>query len=115
MKKLTKGWIYDIRSNPETQSWGSICYSFKLTYKFMREFQDKVDWTYISSRQILSENFIREFQDKVEWYWISWNQKLSEGFLIEFFEKLYVEKLEDNEWIDPNVIGRVKLLREISK
>ena len=32
---------------------------------FIREFQNKVDWGYVSRFQILSESFIEEFKDKV--------------------------------------------------
>ena len=32
----------------------------------VREFQDKVDWEWISEHQKLSEEFIREFEDKIE-------------------------------------------------
>jgi hypothetical protein len=38
----------------------------------------------VSSRQKLSENFIREFQDKVDWNFISKYQTLSENFKEEF-------------------------------
>ena len=56
----------------------------KLSDDFIREFQDKVDWNFISKYQKLSENFIREFQDKVDWYYIAMNQKLSKKFIREF-------------------------------
>ena len=42
------------------------------------EFQEKVDWYYISRYQHLSEDFIREFQKKVNWYYISRYQHLSD-------------------------------------
>ena len=53
-----------------------ISYKYKLSENFIREFQDKIDWYWISENQTLSENFIREFQNKVDWYYISANQKL---------------------------------------
>jgi hypothetical protein len=43
----------------------------ELSEKFIREFQDKVDWEFISRYQKLSEDFIREFKVKVEWNFIS--------------------------------------------
>ena len=46
-------------------------YTFPLNEKQKEEFQDKVDWYYISRYQKLSEKFIREFQDKVKWNYIS--------------------------------------------
>lgn len=65
----------------------------KLSETFIREFQDRVDWEWISYCQILSEDFIREFQEDfsgrgicVDWKWISRNQKLSEDFIREFHD-----------------------------
>ena len=60
----------------------------KLFEEFIREFQDKVNWYYISKYQTLSENFIREFQDKVNWKVISHYQKLSENFIREFQDRV---------------------------
>ena len=51
-------------------------------------YQDKVDWNWISAFQKLSEDFIREFQDKVKWDYISTYQKLSEGFIREFQDRV---------------------------
>ena len=60
----------------------------KLTEDFIREFKDKVSWTYISINQKLSEDFIREFKDKVDWEYISKYQKLSKDFIIEFKDRV---------------------------
>ncbi len=60
----------------------------------VEEFQDKVDWDYISEYQKLSEEFIREFQNKVDWIYISQYQKLSEEFRKEF--ELEIPK---NNWL----------------
>jgi hypothetical protein len=64
--------------------WVYISSKQKLSEGFIREFQDKVSWNYISYYQDLSEEFIREFADKVDWNYISYYQKLSENFIIEF-------------------------------
>ena len=37
----------------------------KLSEDFIREFQDKVVWRYISEYQTLSEDFKEEFKDKI--------------------------------------------------
>ena len=58
--------------------------------EFVREFQDRINWFWISSSQKLSEDFIREFQNKVNWIVISRNQRLSEKFIKEFSHKLDV-------------------------
>jgi hypothetical protein len=36
-----------------------------LSEEFMREFQDKLDWNWISCRQIISNDFINEFKHKL--------------------------------------------------
>ena len=40
----------------------------KLTEKFIRKYQDELDWVDISEYQTLSESFIREFKNEVYWY-----------------------------------------------
>ena len=55
---------------------------------FIKEFQDKVDWNYISAYQKLSESFIKKFKDKVNWDLISKYQNLSENFIKKFKHKL---------------------------
>ena len=63
-------------------------YKYKsLSEDFIREYQDKVDWGYISEYQSLSEDFIREFKDRVAWDWISECQVLSEDFIREFIRE----------------------------
>ena len=58
----------------------------------IHEFQDKVDWYWISYKQKLSEEFIEKFQDKIDWRGISYSQKLSDGFIEKF--KLYITKFK---------------------
>ena len=57
----------------------------------MKEHKDKVNWSYISEYQKLSEKFIEEQKDKVDWCRISEYQKLSGKFI----EK-HKLKTEDN-------------------
>ena len=52
--------------NPDFD-WNNIdFYRNKLSEDFIREFQDKVWWNYISEFQKLSEDFIREFKEKLK-------------------------------------------------
>ena len=60
----------------------------KILFKFIQT-NKNIDW-YSIFYYTLSENFIREFQDKVNWTQISVNQKLSKKFKEEFKHKLYV-------------------------
>lgn len=69
-------------------AWCAISQDCKLSERFIRKFQDKINWEIISTYQILSEDFIREFQDKVDWDAISSDQRLSENFIREFQDKV---------------------------
>ncbi len=84
--------------------WYWISRSQKLSEDFIREFQNKVDWLYILERQKLSENFIREFQYKVDWEYISRCQKLSENFIREFQDKVYWEDISINQKLSEEFI-----------
>ena len=75
-----------------------------LSEDFIREFQDKVCWEYISRHQILSEDFIREFQDKIDWDAISLNQKLSENFIREFQDKVEWQSISVHQRLSENFI-----------
>ena len=48
-------------------NWYVISYNYKLSEKFIYEFQDKVYWAYISKYQNLSKNFKNEFKHKIKW------------------------------------------------
>jgi hypothetical protein len=39
-------------------------------------------------KQTLSEDFIREFQNRVAWIWISAHQRLSETFIEDFQDQI---------------------------
>jgi len=52
----------------------------RISEDIIREFQDKLNWQFISTYQDLSENFIMEFKDKVQWDEIYVNQNCSKEF-----------------------------------
>ena len=49
----------------------------RLAFNDTKNFINESDWVQISIYQELSEDFIREYQNKVHWGWISQEQKLS--------------------------------------
>ena len=61
-------------------TWRAIS-QLMLSDDFIRKFQDKLDWDFISGSVPLTENFIEEFQDKIRWYLVSKSQNLSEDFV----------------------------------
>ena len=103
IRELSIDEVFDyIRKNKDKVNWGYISERQILSEDFIREFKDKVDWWNICLYQTLSEPFVREFKDKVDWNCISYRQKLSEDFIREFKDKvcwkwiLYKQKLSEN-------------------
>ncbi len=77
-----------IREFQDKVNWEYISWRQKLLEDFIKEFKNKVNWDLISQYQILSEDFIKKFQNKVNWIKISIHQKLSEDFIKEFQDKI---------------------------
>ena len=77
----------------------------------IKEFEDKVDWEWVSIHQKLSGSFIKEYKDKVDWYGISFYQKLSSlqwGKIWNIVPKKY----KDIIWNRLNGIDKFILLSE---
>ena len=74
-------------SNFGFHTWRAIS-QLLLFDDFIRKFQDKDDWDFISGSVPLAENFIEDFQDKINWDSVSRSQSLSEYFLRQYQDKL---------------------------
>jgi len=85
-------------------NWSYLSQHQKLSEKFIKEFKDKVNWDYIFIFQKLSEKFIRESHDKVIWHWISQYQKLSEKFIKEFQDKVYWGRISEYQKLSEKFI-----------
>ena len=103
-----------IREFQDRVDWTLISKHQKLSEEFIREFQDRVDWEKISRYQRLSEKFIGEFKDKVDWEKISWNQKLSSQFLLEFKYYIYWNIINQRKDMDKEqeIAKKEKLKKE---
>ena len=97
-----------LKQNPKKIDWSWISLNQKLSENFIREFKDSVDWYWISINQRLSEEFIREFKDRVTWDWISRYQTLSENFIREFKDRV------DWYWISANQTLSAKFIKEFN-
>lgn len=60
----------------------------RLISKEIAEWDDRIDWSYISQYQNLTEDFIRKYSEVLDWSHLVKNQKLSRKFLKEFEYKL---------------------------
>lgn len=69
-EKLDKNW------------WTALSYRTDLSDDFLREFNDKIDWTMFSLHN-LDRTIIKEFQDKVDWKHLCCNA-LSERFIEDY-------------------------------
>jgi len=84
--------------------------SHSLSEDFIREFQDKLDWIYISAYQKLSKDFILEFKNKVNWNYIEEYQNITEEN-IEEYEKEKIKKIEKEKNNRTKVKNKFKLIR----
>jgi hypothetical protein len=80
--------IQKLKNLIETSKWGLISLNYDLTEKFIRKYQNEVNWFYITEYQKFSEEFIREFQDKIHWNRILKFKKLSDELIRDFADKV---------------------------
>ena len=72
-----------------------------LSADFIREFQDKINWCYVSKSFWLTENILNEFKDKIDWFYVAQNWNVfTEDFLIKFEKYLSKEMLAFRMVID---------------
>jgi len=100
---------YDIQGDSKTFEavfWYEISAKEKLSFDFIREFQNELYWPRISRYQILNIDFIREFWFKVDWHFISQTQELSIDLIREFQDKV------DWNYITPKQNLNLDFIRE---
>lgn len=68
--------------------WTELSYHYTLSIEFVRAFQDKIDWNAFSYNTNISTEIIREFQDRLEWVNMSLNWGLTVRMAREFQDKL---------------------------
>lgn len=62
-----------------------------LSIEFLKQFQDKINWFYMSKVGWLNELILDEFKDKIDWWHVSQIYNIfTEEFLIKF--KMYLSK-----------------------
>lgn len=98
--------------------WYYIATKKKLTKKFIKTFQDELNFTAIAKHQKLSENMIEEFLNKWDWNMISEYQPLSLDFILKHCKLINLEKLKLNndvnqeELINKGIYEFLKLTEE---
>ena len=93
-----------IEKYQEKINWFWVSGFQKLSEKFIEEYRDRMSWILISKYQKLSENFIDKYRDRVCWRQISIHQKLSEIFKIK-----YKASLKQWEYVKPRKVDEYKI------
>jgi len=88
--------------------WHYIISRQKLSEDFIREFKNHMGAGYVSANQKLSEDFIKEFKDELNWDYISLFQKLSEDFIREFKDKVKWDCISSRQKLSENFIREFK-------
>ena len=88
-KPNTDEWITCVRKNADMLNWNIISSIKYLNYNFIREFSGVpgVNWILISKPKNY-QSIYYEYSYKVNWTWISINQELSENFINTFENKV---------------------------
>lgn len=87
---LTIDFIREYKDSLDDNFWYWISAHIELTEKLIDEFRDKLNWSYISRRQ-LNEDFIRKHIDYIDWSGISAKQRFSEEFARAYKDYLFWE------------------------
>ena len=93
-----------------TLDWNYLTTNNKRNMKFLREFQDYVNWDIISNNFVftgdLTYNFFEDFKDKLDWHTISkWNY-IAEDFIDMFHKKLDWNVLSSIQFLTPYLIDK---------
>lgn len=84
----------------------SLIQSQKLSDSFMEEYQQKLNWSWISCYQILGEDTIKKFKEQVDWTFISYKQLLSIDFILEFHDYIDWYTIMKNPFLQLDFIIR---------
>ena len=79
-------YIEKCKKTGEPVEWNIVSFAYALTLDFIIEYQDELDWYYLSSDQRLDEDIVRLFQDRIKWDRLDPN-RYNKEFLREFGDK----------------------------
>ena len=68
-------------------SWCTILKSKIRTVEFIRQFKERLNWSFISFYNDMTDDFVREFADYINWYKIN-HTKLTTKFIKEFRDQI---------------------------
>ena len=76
---------------------------------FIANFENVLDWSYISKYIKLPDAIMKGYSDKLDWKWISTSGDLTDDFVLEFADKLSIQDVIDNQSLSK------KTLKELNK
>ena len=85
-----------------------------LSYDFIDQFCDKVDWHFISVYKPMPESFIEKYDDKIYWKDLCLFQKLSWEFIMKHIDKLDSYRLLANRNISQETKELLKTTVKVS-
>lgn len=68
--------------------WKYVSIHEKLPTKFIKEFEDCLDWDEMSLHQSLTEELIEEHSDEVNWFYVFMKQDLSGEFIEDHLDEI---------------------------
>ena len=109
LRKLNKplpSYDYCLRHSRNKILWNEISNRHDLTYDFIREFKDSINWRCISgsANLVLSPDFISEFDDRLTWSYISAYKNLELDDYRRYKEKLYWGNVCRNQKMSEQVL-----------
>ena len=76
---------------------------------FIANFENVLDWSYISKYIKLPDAIMKGYSDKLDWKWISTSGDLTDDFVLEFADKLNIQDVIDNQSLSK------KTLKELNR
>lgn len=75
---------------------------------FIADFENVLNWNYISRYMDLPESYLEGFADHIDWKWISTRGDLSNQFILKFADKLNLEDVMNNQKLSKATIAKLK-------
>lgn len=78
----------------------------RLDDSFLEYYQQRLNWSWVSCYQVLSQETIRKFKDQLDWSFISMKQLLSVDFILEFYDYIDWFTIMKNPFLRLDFISR---------
>lgn len=98
-----------VKKFKDKANWDTISmHHHYLSFDFLKEFRNYLNWFWISHLQKLSEYVMDEFKNELDWLQLSYYQKMSFDFIMAFRHKVVVGNLLQNKNISEETKQEIK-------